>query len=105
MPQPTTMGDSERNLRDELEQAVTTLRSTMNRIPHDFDLMDDGVHNTLEGALQSLSSAESTTLSLASLGDLTAEGAMLAASASMALQSIRHSLALLFAELDASTAA
>lgn len=105
MPQSTTMGDEERSLRRELEQTITTLRSTMNRIPNDVDVTDDAVRHALEGALQSLSSAESITLGFASLSDLSVEGAMLASNASMALQSIRHSLALLFAELDASTAA
>lgn len=105
MPRPTTMSDQELNLRRDLEEAVTTLRSTMNRIPQPGSGSEGGVEETLELALRSLADAEAATTCLAALQQATEEGALLAASASMAVQSIRHSLALLFAEMDASSAA
>lgn len=105
MPRPITASDQELNLRRDLEEAVTALRSTMNRMPHPCNVIDGDVEVTLEVALRSLADAEAATTGLATLQQATEEGAMLAASASMALQSIRHSLALLFAEMDASSAA
>jgi len=101
---PDVQIDDEGALRARLAASVTELRSVMNRIPVPLDPAGEAPE-VIEEALALLVTAECASSELAAIEGATEQAAMLAASASMSLQMIRHSLALLCAELDSRSVA